>query len=338
MEFKKYNSIENSYQLDFLTEIREQGFYDQEFIVQEKVHGANICFITDGKEIQSAKRIELIFDEEDFYNSKSVQNKYESKIIELFNLVNKKFDSVNQVTVFGELFGGAYPHSDVAKVEKATLVQKGIYYSPDNDFYAFDILINADQYLDTDTVSSLFETVGFLHAITLFRGSLDDCLQYQNDFQSQISKLLGLPDLKKNTCEGVVVRPVKPCFFRNGARVLVKNKNEKWNENNNYIDKEILKSILSKEDSLSDDVQMLCEEITKYITENRLNNVVSKIGTITQNDFGKLLGLYSKDVLEEFQKIHKNEYDRLEKFETKFINKFLNSQAGELVTNFLKNI
>lgn len=338
MKFKKYNSIENSYQLDFLTEIKEQGFYDQEFIVQEKVHGANICFITDGKEIQSAKRTELIFNKEDFYNSKSVQNKYESKIIELFNLLNKKFDSVNQVSIFGELFGGAYPHTDVAKVEKSTLVQKGIYYSPDNDFYAFDILINSDQYLDTDSVCSLFETVGFLHAKTLFRGSLDDCLQYPNDFQSQISKLLGLPDLKKNTCEGVVIRPVKPCFFRNGARVLVKNKNEKWNENNNYIDKEILKSILSKEDSLSDDAQMLCEEITKYITENRLNNVVSKIGTITQKDFGKLLGLYSKDVLEEFQKTHKNEYNRLEKFETKFINKFLNTQAGELVTNFLKNI
>ena len=61
MEFRKYNSIENSYQLDFLNEIREQGFCDQEFVVQEKVHGANICFITDGKQIQSAKRTELIF-------------------------------------------------------------------------------------------------------------------------------------------------------------------------------------------------------------------------------------------------------------------------------------
>lgn len=82
---------------------------------------------------------------------------------------------------------------------------------------------------------------------------------------------------------------------------------------------------------------MLCEEIAKYITENRLNNVVSKIGTITQKDFGKLLGLYSKDVLEEFKKTHKIEYDKLEKFEIKFINKFLNTQAGNLLTDFLKN-
>ena len=85
--------------------------------------------------------------------------------------------------------------------------------------------------------------------------------------------------------------------------------NEKWNENNNYIDKEILKSILRKEDALSDDAQMLCEEIAKYITENRLNNVVSKIGTITQKDFGKLLGLYSKDVLEEFNLQNRNNTD-----------------------------
>lgn len=337
MEFKKYNSIENSFQLDFMTEIRVQGFYDQEFILQEKVHGANMCFITDGKQIQSAKKTELISDDEDFYNSKSVQNKYESKIIELFKLVKQKFDNVNQMTIFGELFGGAYPHKDVAKIEQAILVQKGIYYSPDNDFYAFDILINDDKYLDTDIICTLFETVGFLHAKTLFRGTLDNCLQYPNDFESQISKLLGLPNLKQNTCEGVVIRPVKPCFFRNGARVLVKNKNEKWNENNNHIDKDILKSILSKEDSLSDEAQILCEEISKYITENRLNNVVSKIGTITKKDFGKLLGLYCKDVLEDFQKTHKNEYEKLEKFETKFINKFLNTQAGNLVTIFLKN-
>ena len=38
MEFKKYNSIENSYQDDFLSSIIEQGFGEQEYLVQEKVH------------------------------------------------------------------------------------------------------------------------------------------------------------------------------------------------------------------------------------------------------------------------------------------------------------
>ncbi len=338
MDFKKYNSIENSYQLDFLNEIKEQGFYNQEFVVQEKVHGANICFITDGKQITSAKRTELIFDDENFYNSKNVQLRYESKILQLFKLISEKYSDVSQVTVFGELFGGVYPHKEVNKIDSAVIVQKGIYYSPENDFYAFDILINKEQYLDTDTINIMFEKAGFLYAKTLFRGSLDDCLNYPNNFQSQISKWLGLPDLKQNICEGVVIRPLNPCFFRNGSRILIKNKNEKWTENNNFIDKDILKLLLKQQENLSDDAQILCEEITKYITESRLLNVISKIGTVTQKDFGKLLGLYCKDVLEDFLKVHKNEYDNLEKFESKAINKFLNTHAGNLVTNYLKNI
>ena len=67
MDFKKYNSIENSYQIEFLNEIKEQGFYDLEYVVQEKVHGANLSFITNGKDIISAKRTELITDDENFH-------------------------------------------------------------------------------------------------------------------------------------------------------------------------------------------------------------------------------------------------------------------------------
>lgn len=338
MEFKKYNSIENSYQLDFLNAIKEQGFQDQEYIVQEKVHGANVCFITDGKQIVSAKRTELILDDEKFFNSDVIQRKYESNILQLFKLVSERVPNVVQITVFGELFGGVYPHAEVSKVSSAILVQKGIYYCPDNDFYAFDILVNRDQYLDTETINELFETTGFLYAKSLFRGSLDDCLRYPNNFQSTISKEFGLPELKQNICEGVVIRPVKPCFFKNGSRVLIKNKNEKWKENNNFLDKEFLKAALNQQETLSDDAQLLCEEITKFISENRLNNVISKIGSVTQKDFGKLLGLFCKDALDDFLKVYKNEYEQLEKYECKAINKFLNTHSVSLVSDYLKNL
>jgi RNA ligase. len=294
MDFKKYNSIENSYQIEFLNEIKEQGFYDLEYVVQEKVHGANLSFITNGKDIISAKRTELITDDENFYNSKYVQHKYESKVIQLYKLISEKYSDVKQVTIFGELFGGIYPQPNVEKVNTAVFVQKGVYYCPDNDFYAFDILINSDQYLDNDTINNLFESVGFLYAKTIFRGSLNDCLEYPNNFKSKISEWFNLPDLQQNICEGVVIRPVQPSFFRNGSRVLIKNKNERWTENNNFIDKNILKSLLNQQETLSDDAQILCEEIFKYITENRLQNVISKIGTITPKDYGNYWGFIAK--------------------------------------------
>ena len=46
MEYKKYNTIENSYQEDFIKSIIEQNLNNGDFVVQEKVHGANLSFIT----------------------------------------------------------------------------------------------------------------------------------------------------------------------------------------------------------------------------------------------------------------------------------------------------
>ena len=40
--------------------------------------------------------------------------------------------------IFGELFGGGYPHPDFPFVPEE-LVQTGIYYCPGLEFYAFDI-------------------------------------------------------------------------------------------------------------------------------------------------------------------------------------------------------
>ena len=39
--FRKYNSIENTYREEFLERIKSHGFWNDEFVVQEKVHGAN---------------------------------------------------------------------------------------------------------------------------------------------------------------------------------------------------------------------------------------------------------------------------------------------------------
>lgn len=335
MEFKKYNSIENSYQDDFFTAIIEQGFGKQEYLVQEKVHGANLSFITDGQQILLAKRTELISDSEDFHNSKLVLGKYRNKILALYvDLVNQFH--VNTVTIFGEIFGGGYPHLAVPKDDKAKLVQRGIYYCPSNEFYAFDIMINNEKYLDTETANVLFEKHKFVYAKTLFKGSLSACLAYPNAFKTTIPDEYNLPELDGNVCEGVVIRPAQPLFMRNGSRVIIKNKNEKWAENNNYINKTSLKDLLSSEgEELSEEANFLCEEVFKLITRNRLHNLISKIGEVNpQKDLGKVLGLYNKDVLTDFLKSYQGRYNGLEKQESKAVNKFLNKYAAELMNDY----
>ncbi len=44
MNFRKYNSIENSYQSSFIEKIIQNGFENETYVVQEKVHGANLSF------------------------------------------------------------------------------------------------------------------------------------------------------------------------------------------------------------------------------------------------------------------------------------------------------
>ncbi len=334
MEFKKFNSIENSYQKEFVQSIFDRGFAEIDYVVQEKAHGANFSFITNGKDLKSAKRTELIANDENFYNSKIVLEKYKNNVFELFEYLKKDFD-LNTLTVFGELIGGGYPHKDVPIKKDVKLVQRGIYYSPENDFFAFDIMLNGEQYLDIELANNLFEKFGFIYADTLFKGSLRKCLEYPNKFKSTLPLKFGLPELDGNLCEGVVIRPIEPLFFNSGSRILIKNKNEDWSENNNYIDKQILRQLLHNDEELSEEAENLCQEAYKYISSNRLNNVISKIGEVNpKRDFGKVLGMFNKDILTDFIKDNRAEYDALEKHESKTVNKFVNKHASQLVTEF----
>jgi Rnl2 family RNA ligase len=335
MEFKKYNSIENSYQKDFLHSIVQQGFSELEYVVQEKVHGANLSFITNGTKILLAKRTELIADDENFFNSEFILEKYKSRVLELFKLLSQEFP-IHTLTIFGELFGGGYPHPEVEKDKDSFLIQKGIYYLPGNEFYAFDIFINGEKYLNVNQSCEWFEKTGFIFAKTLFKGSLKECLAYPNDFKTTLPALFGLPELDGNICEGVIIRPVVSSFLHSGSRVLIKNKNENWSENNKSIDKTLLRKHFHEEgEALSPEATFLSEEIYKLITENRLSNLISKIGTVNHaKDSGKILGMYNKDVLTDFLKTHKEQYENLEKHESKSINKFLNKHAAELIMDY----
>lgn len=324
--FKKYNSIENSYQEEFLGKIKGHDLWDQLYIVQEKVHGANLSFFTkDGVHFEAAKRTEKIPEGEQFYNYKSILEALQTKFKNIWNGLKNERPDMEQMTIFGEVIGGDYPHPDVLPDKAAIKVQKGIYYSPHNHFFAFDIMINAEKCLDVSEANRYFVQEGLLHAKTLFEGHLSECLTFPNEFNTTIPDELGLPTLVPNLCEGVVIRPLKTSYFNSGKRVMLKNKNEKWSENRKYH-----KSI-KKDEPLSEQIIKLQEAILTYTTENRLNNVISKIGEVTEKDFGKVLGMFSKDIVEDFLKDYHEVTEDLDKKELKIIKKSMNKTASELV-------
>jgi hypothetical protein len=330
MIFKTYNAIENAYQARVIEQIRIQGFGDEVFIVQEKVHGANFSFFTDGKEIKIAKRTAFIEKDEKFFNAHQMLERYRKNVIEVFQKVKTIHPDVETVVIYGELFGGGYKHKEVEPVKDAVKVQKGIEYAPHNEFYAFDIKLNGITYLDTEVVNQIFEETGFFYAKILFQGSLEEALKFPNVFNSKIPAWLGLPELENNMCEGTIVKTLKTRYFGNGARIILKNKNEKWVEKSKMVKKEA--KTVHKRVHFSEKAQEIWEEIQKYATVNRLNNVVSKIGEFEPKMIGKVIGLFSQDILEDFQKDFPAAFKAIEKEEQKRINKKLNS----LVIDFIK--
>ncbi|MFP3833522.1 RNA ligase, Rnl2 family [Chryseobacterium sp. SIMBA_028] len=329
MIFKTYNSIENAYQARMIDQIRLQGFGDEVFIVQEKVHGANFSFFTDGKEIKIAKRTAFIEKDEKFYNAHHILEHYKKNVIDVFQKVKTRYPNVEAVVIYGELFGGGYNHKEVEPVKGSVRVQKGIEYAPYNEFYAFDIKLNGVTYLDTDIVNEIFEKTGFFYAKTLFQGTLEEALRFPNVFNSKIPAWLGLPELN-NMCEGTIIKTLKTKYFGNGARVILKNKNEKWIEKSKMVRKQ--GKTVHKQIVFSEKTQNIWEEIQKYATANRLNNVVSKIGEFEPKMMGKIIGLFAQDILEDFEKDFPSVFTAIEKEEEKRINKKLNT----LVIDFIK--
>lgn len=327
--FIKFNSIENTYQKEYLETIRRHGFWDIEYVVQEKAHGANISFYTeDGKNFVAYRRTGLINSDDHFYNYNAVLTSIKNKLRLIWKEIKENRSDLKSLTIFGELIGGWYPHEDVPKDKSSTLVQHGIYYSPKNEFYAFDILVNRKNYLSVDYTDFLFEKSKTLYAKSLFKGSLDDCLGYSDSLQTTIPKHLGLPELTPNIMEGVIIRPVHPICLPSGSRLLLKKKNDKWAEN------KMSHNFTLIDDDILELIEKLKEAIAGYVTENRLNNVVSKEGTLTKRDFGRIIGLFNKDIILDFTKDFKIQWEKLDKKESKMVTKSISGLTNDMVRDY----
>ena len=332
IEFKKYSSIENHFYKDYLDQVREQVPADMQWVVQEKVHGTNTSFLCDGNDVKFAKRTSILGDEEKFYDYQEILEEYRDKVMALYRKVCQFHEDVESISVFGELCGGAYPHPDVQRIGRLTVIQKGVFYTPGHEFYGFDIYVftkDGGYYLSVDETDALFEAEGFFYARSLFTGSLDDCLKHPNQFQSKIAEWLGLPAIEDNVCEGIVIRPVTPCYLRTGSRALIKSKNEKFAEK---------KSVKRRNKQLeapveySKELAELIETVASYVNENRLANVVSHIGEVhIPRDLGKLIKEMSYDVVEDFLKEHSALYNVIDKSEIKVFNKELNKKITAVI-------
>ena len=325
MNFRKFSSMEHSDNQEFLNDIIKDGLANEKFVVQEKAHGGNLSIWTDdGVNFKTAKRTAFLEEDEKFYNHQLILEDLKPKLVQLWHKINEDA-KISQMTLYGEILGGIYPHKDIKKAKGAIQVQKGVYYTPNNEFYAFDLLLNNENFVNHNKLNELLEEIGFLYAKNLFIGSLEDALKYPNDFQSLIHKDLNLPTIEDNICEGVVIRTIENLRLKSGRRILLKNKNDKWKEKEKSMKGKRKKKVIPEY------VKELQIEIGLYVTQNRLNNVISKIGEVTKMDFGKLMKLFTEDIIEEFSKDNKDDLKNIDEKEIKQITKSINKKMVDLV-------
>lgn len=77
--------------------------------------------------------------------------------MQAFKLAKAKFAETNQFSqlhLFGELFGGEYPHPNVLPFPGAIPVQKRLFYTNTTEYYLFDISLGTG-FIDYDDMLAI---------------------------------------------------------------------------------------------------------------------------------------------------------------------------------------
>ncbi len=344
-KFYRYNSIENSYRKKTVEQVYEHGFNRGTWIVNEKCHGSNFSFTSDGYTVLAGKRSGYLSVGEKFFNWEMMLSSHHDKILDLFEKLNEDLGNIKEVRVFGEYYGGKFEHPDVERLN-VSKIQSEVQYRPDQAFHGFDIVVTYDkeksdtgrkytyenEFLSTDQVVKYLGMFDIEYAPTLYEGSFEECMEYSCEFVTKIPDRLGLPRIEDNIAEGTVIRPVTPVFFGNGSRCILKNKNPKFNERDAKVKKPRV------EYKMTEEGVVLHGFMQEFVTGNRLKNVLSHIGEVTNKDFGKVMKAFSSDAIKDFMKDYQDRFTKLDKKEQKIITKSVAGSGATLIRKNFLNI
>ncbi|UJR32814.1 hypothetical protein I4U23_020276 [Adineta vaga] len=346
-EFEGYGKIVESSSHWVLDKTDNVTFKRTLWCVTEKIHGANFCFFCDdnGQHVRCGKRTSLLAENDEFFGYKRrLFNEITPKIQKLYQYMRNIHSDLDKLYVFGEIFGGSYPHPDIPDVPNINPVQTGIWYCPDIEFCAFDLAIsinNKQMYVDYQDAITAFQHVNLFYAEPLFIGKYEEAIDYKLGFNSTIPTRLGLPPLiEVNKAEGIVIKPMHEILVKttkgSSVRAIVKRKIEEFSEEK-YSQAQ--KQEIRTDGELSN-MDLLRFEIDALITDNRLNNALSKIGHVTVNDKEKLkelLNLYVKDIIDQlYENGNEDMWNNLTTNERNILTEEITQNAKKIIIKYLK--
>ena len=233
-------------------------------IVQEKIHGANFSFTTDGDTVLAGKRNSYITQEErkTFFSCGEIIDRYSKNIL----LLSKEFPG-KIIRVYGEIYGNYLTEEGLKPVQRKILYSNGL------DFRAFDVHVE-DEFLDTDISENLLSKYMIPYCSPIYIGEFNHCLEYCRGNTKSSYPIMKCRD-RYNTKEGDILRPISSRYG-----VIYKVKNFLFIENRetmlSYVNNNRLDSVISKtgvKTERNEVIQMIVNDAIDDIKkENRFSN------------------------------------------------------------------
>jgi Rnl2 family RNA ligase len=262
--------------------------------------------------------------------------RFHNKLTDIYTTI-KEFDpKMIKFTIYGEYFGGNWPANHPNSVKGGPkAVQKGIYYTPEHEFMAFDIFIvtvETAYWADVFDIPKLLkDNIKSVPVHT--KGTFDEVFNINTVIDSTIPELLGLPKLEKNIIEGMVIRPNKNVKNENNDRVIIKKKNQEFLEK--VAEPKEGKKKEKKEQQVDPEIAPFLEELLKYLNVNRIESVVSKFPEL--KDRNKLKELVLKDILTDAEKDEVKLPEAVDEKHKKLIKELTNHVMKEVNSYFIKH-
>ncbi|REC42987.1 RNA ligase family protein [Chryseobacterium sp. 5_R23647] len=324
-EFSGYEKMPNNLKKLGLNENDFSQMEKFKWVVTEKVHGANFSFVYENGILKFAKRKEYLNWTDDFFGFQLVVNKLEDNILRLFEKLSNEI-SGEKYMVYGELFGGKYPHPEVNPIKDLHAIQTGVYYTPSIEFCAFDIALETNgsdskYYLDYEISVAYFQQFEIFHAQPLLIGKFNEAMNFNIRMNSSIPKGFNLPELQENLIEGVVIKPFSQTDSTLFSRPIIKLKNPEFDEEDKFHEAEKW-SFIPDISSKTEDLSFIVDELRNYVTQNRLKSVISKIGTLDINNqlrISEIKTEFLEDVITDFNENNNNLLNDLSSGEKEWI-------------------
>ncbi|HAP64032.1 MAG TPA: 2'-5' RNA ligase [Cytophagales bacterium] len=288
------------------------------WVVTEKVHGANFSFVYEEGTLRYAKRKAYLTWEDDFFGFQLVVSQLESSVLALFEVLALQYPQ-QKLMLYGELFGGEYPHKEVQDVPEVQAIQTGVYYAPGIHFCAFDLAmedpeLGTKRYLDYETAVGLFDEHSIFYAKPLLVGKFNEVLNFDTRINSTVPAQLGLPPLAENLIEGVVVKPYEAWDETAvSVRPIVKLKNPEFEEDKKFHEANKW-SFRPEVQSKSEELAYILTELRAYVVPNRLESAISKIGAPDPSNAQRMADIeaeFLQDALADFGEDYEGLLDEL---------------------------